>query len=44
MVPVWSSIAFYQGMGALHVAGAADGWEPVISSGGPYLACFDPEA
>jgi Uroporphyrinogen decarboxylase (URO-D) len=44
MLPVWSSIAFYQGTGALHVAGAADSWEPVISSGGPYLACFDPEA
>jgi hypothetical protein len=44
MVPVWQSIAFYQGMGALHVSGAADGWEPVASSGGPYLVCFDPEA
>lgn len=44
MVPVWQSIAFYQGMGALHIAGAADGWEPLVSSGGPYLACFDPEA
>ena len=44
MVPVWQSIAFYQGTGALHIAGAADGWEPVVSSGGPYLACFDPDA
>jgi hypothetical protein len=43
MVPVWQSIAFYQGTGALHVAGSADGWEPVVSSGGPYLMCFDPE-
>lgn len=44
MMPVWSSVAFYQGAGALHLAGAADGWEPVVSSGGPYLTCFDPEA
>ncbi len=44
MVPVWQSIAFYQGMGALHVSGTADGWESVVSSGGPYLMCFDPEA
>jgi len=43
MVPVWQSIAFYQGTGALHVAGSADGWEPVVSSGGRYLMCFDPE-
>lgn len=44
MVPVWQSIVFYQGIGALHVAGTADGWEAVVSSGGPYLMCFDPEA
>lgn len=44
MMPVWSSVAFYQGIGALHLAGAADGWEPVVSSGGPYLTCFDPDA
>ncbi len=44
MVPVWQSIAFYQGTGALHLSGPADGWGPVVSSGGPYLACFDPEA
>lgn len=43
MMPVWSSVAFYQGMGALHVAGPADGWEPFISSGGPYLTCFNPD-
>ena len=43
MVPVWQSVAFYQGMGTLHVSGVADGWEPVVSSGGPYLVCFDPE-
>lgn len=43
MMPVWASIAFYQGIGALHVAGAADGWEPFIASGGPYLTCFDPD-
>ena len=44
MVPVWQSIAFYQGTGALHIAGTADGWEPVLSAGGPYLTCFDPDA
>jgi len=44
MVPAWQSIAFYGGMGVLHVSGAADGWEPIVSSGGPFLACFDPEA
>lgn len=44
MVPVWQSIAFYQGTGALHLSGAADGWEPFVSSGGSYLPCFDPEA
>lgn len=43
MTPVWQSIAFYQGVGALHVAGSADGWEPFIAAGGPYLTCFDPE-
>lgn len=43
MMPVWSSVAFYQGMGALHVAGAADGWEPFVAAGGPYITCFDPE-
>jgi hypothetical protein len=43
MMPVWSSVAFYQGIGALHVAGSADGWEPFVALGGPYLACFDPE-
>jgi hypothetical protein len=42
MVPVWQSIVFYQGVGALHVAGAADGWEPFVAQGGPYLTCFDP--
>lgn len=44
MVPVWQSIAFYQGTGTLHVAGAADGWEPFVAADGPYLTCFDPEA
>lgn len=43
MTPVWSSLAFYQGVGALHVAGEADGWEPFVASGGPYVTCFDPE-
>ncbi len=43
MVPVWQSIAFYQGTGVLHVAGAADGWEPFVAQGGPYLPCLDPE-
>jgi hypothetical protein len=43
MTPVWQSIAFYQGLGALHLAGPADGWEPFVAPGGPYLACFDPE-
>ncbi len=43
MVPVWQSITFYQGTGALHIAGAADGWEPFVAAGGPYLTCFDPE-
>lgn len=32
------------GTGVLHIAGAADGWEPLVASGGPYLTCFDPEA
>ena len=44
MMPLWGSIAFYQGMGALHLAGAADGWEPFVAAGGPYLPIFDPEA
>lgn len=35
MMPIWASIAFYQGTGALHIAGAADGWEPLIARGGP---------
>lgn len=43
MVPVWQSIAFYGGTGTLHVAGAADGWEPFVAQGGPYLPCFDPD-
>jgi len=43
MVPLWSSVAFYQGMGVLHVAGAADAWGPFVTHGGPYLTCFDPE-
>lgn len=43
MVPVWQSVAFYQGMGALHLAGDADGWGPFVAQGGPYLTCFDPD-
>ena len=44
MMPLWGSIAFYGGTGALHLAGAADGWKPFVASGGPYLPVFDPEA
>lgn len=43
MAPVWGSIAFYGGMGVLHLAGTVDGWEPFVAQGGPYLTCFDPE-
>lgn len=43
MTPVWASIAFYGGAGVLHIAGAADGWEPLVSRGGPYITCFDPD-
>lgn len=43
MAPVWSSVAFYNGTGALHAAGKADGWEPFIVRGGPYIPCFDPD-
>lgn len=43
MQPVWGSIQFYQGLGVLHLAGAADGWKPMISESGPYLPCFDPD-
>lgn len=43
MMPIWQSIAFYQGMGVLHLAGAADSWEPFASMGGQYLVCFDPQ-
>jgi len=42
MLPVWQSIRFYQGLGVLHLAGAADRWKPLIAAGGPYLPCFDP--
>ena len=43
MTPIWQSIIFYQAIGALHVAGSADGWEPFVAAGGSYLTCFDPE-
>lgn len=41
--PVWQSIHFYQGIGVLHLAGAADGWRQLVAVGGPYLPCFDPD-
>jgi hypothetical protein len=41
--PVWQSIRFYQGLGVLHLAGAADGWLALIEEGGAYLPCFNPE-
>ncbi len=44
MMPLWGSVAFYGGTGALHLAGTADGWEPFIASGGPYLTVFGPES
>ena len=44
MMPLWGSIAFYGGMGALHLAGAADDWGPFVAQGGPYLTLFDPDA
>jgi hypothetical protein len=44
MAPVWGTIRFYQALGVLHVAGAADAWAPVLEVGGPYLACVDPDA
>jgi hypothetical protein len=43
MLPVWQSIQFYQGLGVLHLAEVADGWKPMIATGGPYLPCFDPD-
>ncbi|WP_156787679.1 uroporphyrinogen decarboxylase family protein [Rubrobacter xylanophilus] len=43
MAPVWGSIAFYGGAGALHVTGSADGWKEFVVQGGPHITCFDPE-
>jgi hypothetical protein len=43
MTPVWSSVAFYGGTGALHLPGEADGWEAFVAGGGPYITCFDPD-
>ncbi len=41
--PLWGSVRFYNALGVLHVAGAADGWLPVVERGGPLVPCFDPD-
>jgi hypothetical protein len=42
--PLLGSIRFFNALPVLHLPGAADGWEPVVAGGGPYVACFDPDA
>jgi hypothetical protein len=43
LAPLWGTINFYGGLGALHLSGAADDWQDMIEQGGPFVACFDPD-
>jgi hypothetical protein len=43
LAPVWGTIRFYQALGSLHLAGAADGWLDFVANDGQYVPCFNPE-